>query len=89
MAVKVALFNIGMVFQSPDTETRAIENVSFEIHTGEFVSIVGPSGCGKSTLLDIICGLRTPTRGRLQVNASTGYMLQKDYLLEWRTFLEN
>lgn len=89
MAVQLALYNIGMVFQSPDTETRAIENVSFEIHTGEFVSIVGPSGCGKSTLLDIICGLRTPTQGRLQVNASTGYMLQKDYLLEWRTILGN
>jgi NitT/TauT family transport system ATP-binding protein len=43
----------------------AIEDVSFEIATGELVCIVGPSGCGKSTLLRAIAGLQPPTRGEV------------------------
>jgi NitT/TauT family transport system ATP-binding protein len=43
----------------------AIEDVSFEIATGELVCIVGPSGCGKSTLLRAIAGLHAPTRGEV------------------------
>ena len=55
------------------------------------VSIVGPSGCGKSTILSIIAGLLKPTSGTITVNtnSTTGYMLQKDYLFEWRTVFDN
>ena len=41
----------------------AIENVSFEVEEGSFLSIVGPSGCGKSTLLKAVAGLVSPTTG--------------------------
>lgn len=85
----VTLQNIGMIFQGRESETRAIEDVSFTVQAGEFVSIVGPSGCGKSTLLDIIAGLIQPTRGQVRVNGQVGYMLQRDHLLEWRTILGN
>jgi len=75
MPIQVVVDQIAMVFQSPRSETRAINNISFKVEEGQFVSIVGPSGCGKSTLLDIICGLQTPTRGEVQVNGNMGYML--------------
>ena len=42
--------DIGMIF--PDG-TEALQNISFDLSRGEFVTIVGPSGCGKSTLLKI------------------------------------
>ena len=59
--------------------------------------IIGPSGCGKSTLLSLISGLAAPTEGAVLVdgrpvtgpNRKVGYMLQQDYLFEWRTILEN
>lgn len=86
---QVELKNIGMKYQAPDSETEAISDVSLSISPGEFVSIVGPSGCGKSTLLDIICGLVQPSRGEVKINSRVAYMLQKDYLLEWRTIMKN
>jgi NitT/TauT family transport system ATP-binding protein len=47
--------------------TVAIEEISFQVEAGEFVSFVGPSGCGKSTLLMSIAGLLAPTSGRILV----------------------
>lgn len=43
----------------------ALRDVSFDVHTGEFICLLGPSGCGKTTLLRIIMGLETQTGGRL------------------------
>jgi len=42
-----------------------LKGISFQIKSGEFVSIVGPSGSGKSTLLGIIAGLDNPTTGQV------------------------
>jgi NitT/TauT family transport system ATP-binding protein len=53
-----------------DTEAAAppaLDDVSFSISGGEFVSIVGPSGSGKSTLLRCIAGLRAPTGGTIRI----------------------
>jgi len=88
-AFQVELDHISMIYQSPYTETEAVSDVCLGVTQGEFVSIVGPSGCGKSTLLDIICGLVKPTRGSIRLQRPVGYMLQRDYLLEWRTIRQN
>ena len=45
-----------------DSSLEIIDDVSFDVNKGEFVSIIGPSGCGKSTLLRIIAGLVYPKR---------------------------
>lgn len=93
----VEIKNIGMNYQSPNGEIPAITDISLNISKGEFISIVGPSGCGKSTLLSVIAGLINPSAGKVLINGSelsgtrqeVGYMLQKDYLFEWRTILGN
>ena len=100
MSFILELSNIGMNYHDIFSETIAIDNISFGVTKGEFVSIVGPSGCGKSTLLSIISGLLKPSRGQCvidgqptsyggKVNRCVGYMLQRDHLLEWRTILGN
>lgn len=79
--------NISMTF--PDG-TRALDDTSFDVHAGEFVTVVGPSGCGKSTLLRIASGLTTPTAGSVGVDRSSlGYVFQDATLLPWRTVVQN
>lgn len=48
-------------------ELCAVNDVSFHIDEGDFVTLLGPSGCGKTTLLHMIAGLREPTDGRVQL----------------------
>lgn len=85
------LKNIGLTYYSKNGETTALEDISFKIKKGEFVSIVGPSGCGKTTILSIISKLLKPTKGEVIINSksSPGYMFQKDHLFDWRTVLKN
>lgn len=93
----LTLKHISKTYQDTKSEVTAIKDFSFTFTTGEFVSIVGPSGCGKSTLLSIIAGLEKPSTGTVLLNgtditgtiSNIGYMLQKDYLLNWRTVYKN
>lgn len=76
---------------------RALDGVSLDIKTGEFLSIVGPSGCGKSTLVMLLAGLLRPSAGKividdLEVNrpqTNLGIVFQNPVLLAWRTALDN
>jgi len=93
----VEVKNVGMKYQSLNGEINALEDITFNVEKGEFVSIVGPSGCGKSTLLSLLSGLLQPTSGTIRINGKpvtkasgqVGYMLQKDHLFEWRTIFQN
>jgi len=46
---------------------RAVDDVSFEIPSGSFFSILGPSGCGKTTLMRMIAGFEDPSSGDIQI----------------------
>lgn len=93
----VEVHNVGMKYQSLNGEITALENITFSVQEGEFVSIVGPSGCGKSTLLSIISGLLSSSSGAVLLcgekvtgtSPKIGYMLQKDHLFDWRTIYQN
>ena len=97
MCRNLRLENISKVYQDENSETLAIKNFTYTFEQGRFTSIVGPSGCGKSTLLSIICGLEKETYGTIYMDNSIltnrscniGYMLQRDYLLDWRTVYKN
>lgn len=85
--VRLSFDSVSMTF--PDG-TKALENVSFTVSAGEFVTVVGPSGCGKSTLLRIASGLTTNTEGNCAVNReSLGYVFQDATLLPWRSVQRN
>lgn len=79
------------------TPFTAVQDLSFVVAKGEFVSIVGPSGCGKSTVLNMTAGLDRPSEGRVTLsgeavtgpNKHVGFMLQKDLLLPWRSIVRN
>ena len=83
--------NLRKIYHTKQGETLAVDNFSFSLHEGEFVSIVGPSGCGKSTILSILCGLEQKSGGSITLKdgLKLGYMLQEDCLLPWKNILEN
>lgn len=79
--------SVGMRF--PDG-TQALDDVSFSVRRGEFVTVVGPSGCGKSTLLRIASNLEQNTSGTCSVDRdSIGYVFQDATLMPWRTVVKN
>ena len=82
--------NLKKIYHTQDSETKALENITFSVKEGEFIAIVGPSGCGKSTILSILCGLEDKTDGTIKMNnTKIGYMLQQDSLFPWRNILDN
>src|ERR1700722_16038308 len=96
----VHVTNVTKGFAAKDRtnqRTLALDDVSFSVAAGEFVSIVGPSACGKSTLLRLIAGLDFPSSGELRVgaeaitcaNAERGLVFQDPNLFPWRPVRRN
>ncbi len=83
--------NIRKIYYTKKSETLAVDNFSYSLKEGEFVSVVGPSGCGKSTILSILCGLIKESGGNVEFapDIKVGYMLQNDSLFPFRTIYEN
>ena len=80
--------------------TRVFEDLNFNIERGEFITLLGPSGCGKSTTLYMICGLQTPTSGKIffgdkdvtqlpTENRGVGLVFQNYALYPHMTVLQN
>jgi len=67
-----------------NTKIKALDDVSFSVEKGEFVSIVGPSGSGKSTLLHILGGVDKPTSGKVFVEGTDMHSLKEDKLAIFR-----
>lgn len=92
-AAKIQVRDLAVAYAS----FRALENVEFQIHEGEFVCLLGPSGCGKTTLLNVIAGFVPPTRGEVTVGgvpvqgpgADRGMVFQEYGLFPWFTVRQN
>jgi NitT/TauT family transport system ATP-binding protein len=96
----ISVRNITQRFGASDDSASivALENVSFEVTEGEFVTLLGPSGCGKSTLLNIVGGLLKPSEGAVEVKGiavrdplpdKIAYVFQESTLFPWYTVEEN
>jgi len=73
------------------------DDISFEVHQSEFISLVGPSGCGKTTFLRILDGLIPRDEGEILLDGKAvikpgpdkGFVFQDSSLLLWRTVIDN
>lgn len=94
---KIELCHVTHLYLSTTSAFMAVKGIDLRVEEGEFVCLVGPSGCGKTTLLSLIAGLERPTAGKVLIDGQevtgtshrVGYMLQQDYLFNWRTIEEN
>src|SRR6266404_5337275 len=66
----VELRNVSKIYHLGGEEIRALDDVSLDIESGEFISIIGPSGSGKSTLMHILGCLDSPTMGTVQLDGT-------------------
>lgn len=76
--------NLSKVYGTGASKVVALDNVSFTVEKGEFISIVGASGSGKSTLLHLIGGVDRPTSGKVFINDEDIYKLNNDDLAIFR-----
>jgi NitT/TauT family transport system ATP-binding protein len=98
-ASKLIVQNLRKSFQSQRSEEsiQVFEDISFEVHPSEFISIVGPSGCGKTTFLRILDGLIPHDDGDILLDGKSvikpgpdkGFVFQESSLLPWRTVMDN
>jgi putative ABC transport system ATP-binding protein len=73
--MKIKVENICRTFKGPDGVIQAVDDVSFELNSGDFFAVQGPSGCGKSTLLLMLCGLLSPDSGQIMLDDKNMYSM--------------
>ena len=98
MISKLQIEHVTHFFPAPEGgDLKVLEDVSFDVGEGEFVSIIGASGSGKTTILRIIDCLITPTEGSIRIDGELierpggkiSFVFQRDSLWPWRTVLGN
>lgn len=80
----VQVRNVSKIFKRDAFEVKALEDVSIEIATGEFLALMGPSGSGKTTLLNMIAAIDRPTSGELLVMGDNVFRLNDRQVARWR-----
>jgi NitT/TauT family transport system ATP-binding protein len=88
---------VSAVFPDGNGGLQALDDVSFNLYSRQFVCVLGPSGSGKSTLLRLLAGLLLPTRGEICYAGEVlrgplrqvGFVFQKANLMPWRTVQQN
>lgn len=94
---RISFENVALEFPGANNAIRVVDNVSYEIGNGEFVSIIGPSGCGKTTMMNMVAGFLHPTSGSVKVDGKQvqgpgpdrGVIFQEYGVFPWLTVREN
>ena len=72
-------------FHKGKREIIPVRQLSFEVASAEFISLMGPSGSGKTTLLNLIAGIDSPSEGTLDVGSHSLHEMNREQLTKWRS----
>ncbi len=95
---KLALRQVVKAYRSAAGERMvALDDVSFDVHSGEFLCLLGPTGCGKTTILNILAGLERPTSGEVLLDGAPipgpgpdrAVLFQEPALFPWLSVVGN
>ena len=94
---KIEISHLSVDYTERNKHFTALNDVSFSVENGEFVSVIGSSGCGKSTLLSILEGIRHPSEGSILIDGEPvrgtgndrGVVFQNYSLFPWMTARKN
>jgi NitT/TauT family transport system ATP-binding protein len=94
---RIAFDRVSVEFQTPSGPLLVVNDVSYRIADGEFVSIIGPSGCGKTTMMNLVAGFTKPTSGAVLLDGKPvaapgpdrGVIFQEYGVFPWLTVKQN
>jgi NitT/TauT family transport system ATP-binding protein len=94
---RIVFDRVSVRFDTQTCPLKVIDDVSFAIMDGEFVSLVGPSGCGKTTMLNMVAGFVQPTSGSVLLDGGAiagpgperGVIFQDYGVFPWLTVEQN
>lgn len=94
---KIKIQNLTVDYTEKNKSFTALQDISFSVEAGEFVSVIGSSGCGKSTLLSVLEGINAPTKGEIFIDGKQvhgtgtdrGVVFQHYSLFPWMTAKKN
>jgi NitT/TauT family transport system ATP-binding protein len=89
--------HVSMVFQTPNGPLKSVDDVTYDIREGDFVSVIGPSGCGKTTMMNMLAGFQKPTAGTVTFEdkpivgpgPERGVIFQEYGVFPWLTVKDN
>ncbi len=95
---RIVFDQVSVRFDTPaGGAMHVVDDVSYQIHDREFVSVIGPSGCGKTTMMNIVAGFMQPTTGRVTLDGQPisgpgpdrGVIFQEYGVFPWLSVKEN
>jgi NitT/TauT family transport system ATP-binding protein len=94
---RVSFENVAKTYTGAQGDVKVVDNVSFSLGEGDFVSLIGPSGCGKTTMLQMLAGFVKPDSGTVTLNgqpvqgpdSDRGVIFQEYGVFPWLTVEKN
>ena len=94
---RVKFDHVSLAFDTPKGKLNVVDDVSYDIHDGDFVAVIGPSGCGKTTMMSMLAGFQRPTVGSVLFDGKPvkgpgperGVIFQEYGVFPWLTVKQN
>jgi len=94
---RVRFEHVSLAFDTPKGKLNVVDDVSYDIHDGDFVAVIGPSGCGKTTMMSMLAGFQRPTVGSVLFDGKPvkgpgperGVIFQEYGVFPWLTVKQN